>query len=163
MYLVQNVMAATYPELFAAGSVYSGVPAGCFVSSTNQVDAWNETCSLGESINTPSVWADVVFNMYPGYHGRRPRMQIYHGSIDVALYPPNYNETCKEWAGVFGYNYNRPVSVRENFPVSNYETTTWGPNLQGVYATGVGHTVPVNGTADMIWFGLAETPRHYGD
>lgn len=28
----QNVMAATYPEMFKAATAYSGVPAGCFVS-----------------------------------------------------------------------------------------------------------------------------------
>lgn len=37
--MMTNVMAATYPELFQAASVYSGVPAGCFVSSSNGVDA----------------------------------------------------------------------------------------------------------------------------
>ena len=50
---LQNVMAATYPELFAAATAYSGVPAGCFVSASNQIQAWNSTCSQGQSIATP--------------------------------------------------------------------------------------------------------------
>jgi acetylxylan esterase len=45
-------MAATYPELFAAATAYSGVPAGCFVSSSNQVDAWNSTCANGQQHDT---------------------------------------------------------------------------------------------------------------
>ncbi len=43
----------------------------------------------------------MVTNMYPGYSGARPKMQIYHGSADTTLAPANYNETIKEWCGVF--------------------------------------------------------------
>jgi acetylxylan esterase len=148
-------MAATYPELFAAGSLYSGVAAGCFMSNTNQVDGWNSSCADGDVISTPQYWASVAENMYPGYTGSRPKMQIYHGSADTTLYPPNYNETCKQWAGVFGYNYNSPQQVISNDPQSQYFTTIWGPNLQGIYAIGVGHTVPIHGPQDMEWFGFA--------
>ncbi|RHZ61550.1 uncharacterized protein CDV56_108851 [Aspergillus thermomutatus] len=151
--MMTNVMAATYPELFAAGIAYSGVAAGCFMSAANQVDAWNSSCSQGQVIATPEVWAGVAEAMFPGYNGPRPKMQIYHGSVDEALYPQNYNETCKQWAGVFGYDYGAPHTVVENTPEANYETTTWGDKLQGIYATGVGHTVPIHGDQDMIWFG----------
>jgi acetylxylan esterase len=77
-------------------------------------------------------------------------MQIYRGSADTALLPPNYNETCKQWVGVFGYKYDGPKSVVENTPEAKYETTTWGDKLQGIYATGVGHKVPIHGERDMM-------------
>ncbi|KAE8391653.1 putative acetyl xylan esterase [Aspergillus alliaceus] len=153
--MMTNVMAATYPELFAAATVYSGVSAGCFYSSANQVDAWNSSCAQGRVISTPELWGGVAKAMYPGYTGPRPRMQIYHGSTDTALYPQNYYETCKQWVGVFGYSYNSPQSTQSNTPQANYQTTNWGPNLQGIFATGVGHTVPIHGTLDMEWFGFA--------
>ena len=82
-------------------------------------------------------------------------MQIYHGSADTTLYPQNYYETCKQWAGVFGYNYDSPASTQANSPLAGYTRTTWGPNVQGIYAQGVGHTVPIQGTEDMKWFGFA--------
>ena len=85
-------MAATYPEMFAAASVYSGVPAGCFVSNTNQVDGWNSTCANGQEDSTQAYWASVAEAMYPSYTGSRPKMIIYHGTTDNILYPPNYNE-----------------------------------------------------------------------
>ncbi|KAF3396037.1 Acetylxylan esterase A [Penicillium rolfsii] len=153
--MMTNVMAATYPELFAAATVYSGVSAGCFYSSSNQVDAWNSSCAQGQVISTPAVWGGIAKNMYAGYSGSRPRMQIYHGSVDTTLYPQNYYETCKQWAGVFGYNYDSPQSTLANTPDANYQTTNWGPNLQGIYATGVGHTVPIHGAKDMEWFGFS--------
>ncbi|KAG7405029.1 putative acetylxylan esterase A [Fusarium oxysporum f. sp. rapae] len=80
--MMTNVMAATYPDIFAAGIAYAGVPAGCFRSEDNIPDFWNSTCATGQSIWTQNQWANVVKNMYPGYDGPRPKMQIYHGSAD---------------------------------------------------------------------------------
>lgn len=146
-------MAATYPEMFAAASVYSGVAAGCFVSASNQVDAWNASCAQGQVHDSPQQWANVVHNMYPGYSGSRPKMQIYHGSIDQTLLPPNFNETIKEWNGVFGYS-GTPQQTLTNTPQPNYTKYIYGANLQGIYATNVGHTVPIQGDQDMLWFGI---------
>lgn len=146
-------MCATYPEMFAAATLYSGVPAGCFVSSTNQVDAWNSTCSQGLTNDTPQQWANVVHAMYPGYSGKYPPIQIYHGSTDNVLLPPNYNETVDEWTGVNGYSLT-PKQTLPNTPLPNYTKYIYGPNVQGVYAVGVGHTVPIQGNEDMKWFGI---------
>ncbi|KAB8259853.1 putative acetylxylan esterase A [Aspergillus pseudonomiae] len=152
--MMTNVMAATYPELFAAGIAYAGVPAGCFLSTADQPDAWNSTCAQGQSITTPEHWASIAEGMYPGYSGSRPKMQIYHGDADATLYPQNYQETCKQWAGVFGYNYDAPESKASDTPEANWVTTTWGPNLQGILAGGVGHNIQIHGDEDMKWFGF---------
>jgi acetylxylan esterase len=148
-------MAATYPELFKAAIVYSGVGAGCFVSSSNGVDAWNSTCANGQSTATPQAWANVVFAMDPGYNGSRPAMQVYHGSADTTLRPQNYQETMKQWAGVFGYDYSKPESTKTNDPQSGYTRTVYGPKVMGIYAQNVGHTVPIRGADDMKFFGFA--------
>ncbi|KAK7961877.1 alpha/beta-hydrolase [Apiospora aurea] len=152
--MMTNVMAATYPELFQAAIAYSGVAAGCFVSTAGLVDAWNSTCSQGESHATAQQWANVVHDMYPGYAGARPRMQIYHGSADAALLPPNYNETIKQRTGVFGLDADKPDATMADFPLAGYTTTMWGAEVQGVYAVGVGHTVPIRGEDDLTFFGL---------
>ncbi|KAF2793940.1 carbohydrate esterase family 1 protein [Melanomma pulvis-pyrius CBS 109.77] len=153
--MMTNVLAATYPDLFLAGIAYSGVPAGCFVSASDGVDAWNGTCANGQSSATPAEWAQVVFDMYPNYNGTRPKMQIYHGSSDTALLPNNYNETMKQWAGVWGYSYDEPDATKSNDPQSGYTRTTYGPMVEGIYAQGVGHTVPIRGADDMKYFGFA--------
>lgn len=147
-------MAATYPDLFAAGIVYAGVPAGCFLSTADQQNAWNSTCSQGQSITTPEHWAAIAEAMDPGYDGPRPKMQIYHGDQDATLYPQNYYETCKQWAGVFGYNYDSPQETKPNTPVANYKTTVWGEKLVGVLAGGVGHEIQIKGEEDLVWFGF---------
>jgi len=37
----------------------------------------NNTCSGGQSIATAAKWAQVALDMYPGYNGTRPKMQIW--------------------------------------------------------------------------------------
>ncbi|KAK1146989.1 hypothetical protein N8T08_002317 [Aspergillus melleus] len=150
-----NVMAATYPDLFAAGIVYAGVPAGCFLSTADEKNAWNSTCSQGDSITTPEHWAAIAKAMDPGYDGPRPKMQIYHGSEDETLDPQNYYETCKQWAGVFGYEYESPEETKSDTPLANWESTVWGESLTGVLAGGVDHGIQIQGEEDMVWFGFA--------
>jgi acetylxylan esterase len=149
--MMTNVMAAAYPNIFKAGSVYSGVPAGCFMSSSGAVDAWNSTCAQGQSIATPQVWAQVVRNM--GGSPPYPRMQIWHGSVDAALLPQNYQETIKQWTGVFNLP-QTPTSTQANTPQSGYTTYNYSTFVQGIYAQGVGHTVPEHVDLSMNWFGI---------
>ena len=148
----QNVMAATYPGMLKAATAYSGVPAGCFVSTANQEAAWNSTCAQGTVQASAQYWAATVKAMYPGYSGARPRFQVYHGSADAILRPQNYQETVKEWTGVFGFDAAKPQKSQADFPKQGYKTETWGVSeanplgtVQGIYVTGVGHTVPVDG------------------
>ena len=147
----QNVLAATYPEMFQAGSVYAGVPAGCFYTGT--VNGWNSTCSGGEVVQTPEAWAAVAHKMYPNYTGEYPRMAIYHGDNDQVLFPPNYEETIKQWAGVFGYDTD-PDETLPDTPASPFTKQVFGPNLVGALGAGVSHDLPRFETEDLVWFGL---------
>lgn len=64
--MMSNVLAATYPELIAAVSLYSGVPAGCFMSSSGGVAQWNNTCSGGRSRASAEQWYVFVFR-FPSF------------------------------------------------------------------------------------------------
>jgi acetylxylan esterase len=116
-------------------------------------------------IASAQYWANTVKNMYPGYTGARPRFQVYHGSADTTLRPQNYQETVKEWTGVFGYDATKPAKSQQNFPLNGYKTDTWGVStanplgtVQGIYAQNVGHTVPIQGYVIFAIVGHVREP-----
>ncbi|KAM7184805.1 Acetylxylan esterase A [Naviculisporaceae sp. PSN 640] len=149
--MMASILASAYPDLFAAVINYSGVAAGCFF--TDSVAGWNGDCSGGRRNLSAEEWAKYVFDAYPGYNGTRPRMQIYHGSVDATIAPANYNYSITQWTTVFGYP-SLPIQEIANKPEAGYTTQIFGERLTGVYAKGVGHGVPVHGDEDMKFFGL---------
>ncbi|KAK0127692.1 hypothetical protein ONS96_007210 [Cadophora gregata f. sp. sojae] len=149
--MMGNVMAAAYPDLMSAVSVYSGVAAGCYVGAG--VAQWNNACANGQSTKTAQAWGDIARAMYPGYNGTRPRMQIWHGSADGTIAPQNYQEELKQWTNIFGVSMTATDS-KDNTPEKNYKTSNYGQNVQGIYATGVGHSCPAHLAESEAWFGL---------
>jgi poly(hydroxyalkanoate) depolymerase family esterase len=96
--MMTNVLLGDYPNVFAAGSIMSGVPFGCFATTDGSL--WNSACATGTIIKTPSQWGDLVRDADPGYRGPRPRVQIWHGTADAILYYPNFGEEVKQWTNV---------------------------------------------------------------
>lgn len=98
--MMTSVMLATYPDVFAAGSVMSGVPHGCFATSDGS--EWNNACADGLVDLTPQEWAALVDDAYPGYRGQRPRVQLWHGTADDTLDVANLGEGVEQWTEVLG-------------------------------------------------------------
>ncbi|KAG9034815.1 hypothetical protein FRB95_012508 [Tulasnella sp. JGI-2019a] len=147
--MMTNVMAGSYPDLFQAASIYSGVPFGCFAGAS----AWNSACATGEISMTGAQWGDLVRAAYPGYTGSRPKMMIWHGTVDTTLYYENFGQEILEWTNVLGVS-STPSTTVQNDPQSGYTMTTYGSTVVAYSAAGVGHTVPVHETIDLAWFGI---------
>ncbi|TDC61526.1 PHB depolymerase family esterase [Micromonospora sp. KC207] len=144
--MMTNVMAAQYPDVFAAGSAFSGVPATCFAtgSSTN---TWNSQCAGGQLTKTAQQWGDAARAMYPGYTGRYPRMQFWHGTTDTTLSYVNFGEEIKQWTNLHGLSQTPVFTDR---PQSNWTRTRYGDSgtratIEGVSISGVGHELPQAG------------------
>ncbi|TVY81090.1 putative acetylxylan esterase A [Lachnellula suecica] len=160
--MMTNVMVGAYPNVFKAGSVYSGVPDGCFYVSgstaTQDPPGWSNSCANGQTTKTAQAWGDLTRSYYPSYTGARPRMQIWHGTADNTLHYPNYAETMKQWSNVLAVDLSKTTS---NSPQSGYTQIIYGngttatASLVGYSAAGVGHTVPVHETMDLAFFGIA--------
>ncbi|MGI5240201.1 extracellular catalytic domain type 1 short-chain-length polyhydroxyalkanoate depolymerase [Dactylosporangium sp. CA-139066] len=143
--MMTNVLAAEYPDVFSAASAYSGVPAGCFATTDGSL--WNSQCSGGNVIHTAQQWGDLARAMYPGYTGRYPRMQLWHGTTDTTLAYPNFGEEIKQWTNL---NSLSQTPAFTDHPQSSWTRTRYGntgtnATVEGISIAGVGHQLPMSG------------------
>ncbi len=144
--MMTNVMAAEYPDVFSAGSAFSGVPATCF--ATGQANNyWNSTCSGGQLIQSAQQWGDAVRAMFPGYTGSYPRVQLWHGTTDTTLAYPNFGEEIKQWTNLHGLSQTPAFT---DHPQSTWTRTRYGDTgtqatVEGISVDGVGHVLPLAG------------------
>ncbi|MFJ3309862.1 PHB depolymerase family esterase [Streptomyces sp. NPDC086549] len=154
--MMTNVLLGDYPDVFAAGAAFSGVPFGCF--ATTDGSEWNSACSGGTVGHTPQEWGDLVRAAYPGYTGPRPRMQVWHGTEDDVLRYPNFGEEIKQWTNVLGVG-QTPAAT--DTPASGWTRTRYGGTgdqapVEAVSLQGVGHNLYSYGMASraLTFFGL---------
>ncbi|GHB26524.1 hypothetical protein GCM10010306_019960 [Streptomyces umbrinus] len=154
--MMTNVLLGDYPDVFAAGAAFSGVPFGCF--ATTDGSEWNSACSGGTVIHTPQEWGDLVRTAYPGYTGPRPRMQVWHGTEDDVLRYPNFGEEIKQWTNVLGVS-QTPAAT--DSPQSGWTRTRYGSTgdrapVEAISLQGVGHNLYAYGMAARVltFFGL---------
>ncbi len=143
--MMTNVLAAEYPDVFAAASAFSGVPAGCFATTDGSL--WNSQCSGGNRIMTAQQWGDLARSMYPGYTGGYPRMQLWHGTTDTTLAYPNFGEEIKQWTNLHGLSQTPAFT---DHPQSTWTRTRYGDTstqatVEGISIDGVGHQLPMAG------------------
>jgi len=152
--MMTNALAGSYPDVFEAGAAYSGVAFAC-ASGQGQATpmAPNQTCAQGQIRRTPKEWGDFVRNAYPGYTGRRPRMQIYHGLADTLVRPACAMQALQQWSDVLGLPWSRNAT---GTPSAAYTQMVYGDGtkLEGFFGQGVGHTAPVNEQLMLKFFGI---------
>ncbi|MFI6279020.1 PHB depolymerase family esterase [Streptomyces sp. NPDC050988] len=154
--MMTNVLLGDYPDVFAAGAAFSGVPFGCF--ATTDGSEWNSACSGGTVIRTPQEWGNLVRTAYPGYTGPRPRMQVWHGTEDDVLRYPNFGEEIKQWTNVLGVG-QTPAAT--DSPQAGWTRTRYGSTgdrapVEAISLQGVGHNLYAYGMAARVltFFGL---------
>ncbi|MFJ8578084.1 PHB depolymerase family esterase [Micromonospora sp. NPDC093277] len=152
--MTTNVMLGLYPDVFAAGAAFAGVPFGCF--ATTNGSEWNSECANGQVIKTAQQWGDLVRNAYPGYSGKRPRMQLWHGTSDETLRYPNFGEEIKQWTNLQGLSQTPTFT---DTPQSGYTRTRYGSSggtapVEAISMQGVPHNLPVDAAQAIRFFGL---------
>ncbi|WP_433796756.1 extracellular catalytic domain type 1 short-chain-length polyhydroxyalkanoate depolymerase [Actinoplanes sp. CA-252034] len=155
--MMTNVMLGLYPDVFAAGVSSSGVPFGCF--ATTNGSEWNSECSGGRINRTPQQWGDLVRNAYPGYSGRRPRIQIWHGTTDTTLSYVNFGEQIKQWTNLHGVS-STPVltdSPQASATRTRYGSSGGTPPVEAISFQGYGHSIPFDGAQAVRFLGLDTT------
>ncbi|MGW4116916.1 extracellular catalytic domain type 1 short-chain-length polyhydroxyalkanoate depolymerase [Actinosynnema sp. NPDC004786] len=143
--MMTNVLAAQYPDVFSAGSAFSGVPAGCFATTNGSL--WNSQCAGGNVVRSAAEWGATARAMYPGYTGTYPRMQFWHGTTDTTLAYPNFGEEIKQWTNLRGLSQTPAFTDR---PQSSWTRTRYGDTstratVEGISIANTGHTLPQAG------------------
>jgi poly(hydroxyalkanoate) depolymerase family esterase len=132
-----SVMLATYPDVFAGGSVVAGLPYGC---ASTVAQAF--TCMNPGVDRTPAQWAQAVRDAVPGYGGPWPRVAVWHGTSDTTVVPLNAAESRDQWAGVHGIS-TTPTSTGSLPGPTSRET--YGSGQVAVFrVSGMGHGTPVD-------------------
>ncbi|MER6349841.1 extracellular catalytic domain type 1 short-chain-length polyhydroxyalkanoate depolymerase [Streptomyces sp. NPDC001595] len=155
--MMTNVLLGVYPDVFAAGAAFAGVPFGCF--ATTDGSEWNSACANGTVTRTPQQWGDLVRAAYPGYTGPRPRMQLWHGTEDDVLRYPNFGEEIDQWTNVRGVS-QTPAAT--DTPAAGWTRTRYGGTgdqapVEAISLQGVGHNLYAYGTMGarvLTFFGL---------
>jgi acetylxylan esterase len=139
--MMTELLAAQYPEVFAAGVAFAGVPATCFATGSDQY-LWSTDCSQGLKDYTGEQWAQAARDMNPGYTGTYPRLQLWHGTADDVLSYANHGEAIEQWTTLHGVDATSGV-VDE--PQPGWVRTRYGasdaPAVEGIELTGVGHNL----------------------
>ena len=139
--VMTSVMLATYPDVFAAGSVVAGIPYGCANSLSEA-----STCQYSPPTKTPQQWGDLARAGYSGYTGPYPRVAIWHGTSDGTVVPKNATNSRDQWTNVRGVS-QTPTSTATL--TGGTSLSVYGANDVRLYQiSGMGHGTPIDpGTA----------------
>ncbi|HEX3343292.1 MAG TPA: PHB depolymerase family esterase, partial [Polyangiaceae bacterium] len=102
---------ALYPDVFAAGASFSGVPFGCATSLSSAY-----TCMDSATTNTPAQWGALAKKGFPGYAGPYPRLSVWQGSADTTVSTANLGEIVQQWVNVTGASTTATSNTVGGFP-----------------------------------------------
>ncbi len=158
--MLTQALMAVYPDVFKAGAARAGVPAGCWADSYKPADQWSDTCAGGNVTKTAEAWGKLVRDMYPGYTGHRPRLQLIQGMADPTINYKNMAESIKEWTNVLGLS-ETPTSSDKAFKgqVASYDRQFWKNAcgytvLEAWSSPGGTHSMGYEEDAILKFFGL---------
>jgi acetylxylan esterase len=123
--MMTEALLAVYPDVFKAGAEFSGVPAGCWADQYSDSNQWSGPCAGGTDTMTAQAWGNLVRNMYPGYTGFRPRIQLWHGDADTTIKPPNQAQAILEWTNVLGLSSTPNSTATVSFNNHSWTHQSW--------------------------------------
>ena len=131
---------ALYPDVFAAGSSFSGIPFGCATSLTEAY-----TCMDSAVSKTPDQWGALAKAGFPGYSGPYPRISIWQGSMDTTVNTANLANLVQQWTDVAGVSGTPTSSTMVNgFPHDEYADSSGVVQVESYSITGMPHAVAID-------------------
>jgi poly(hydroxyalkanoate) depolymerase family esterase len=132
---------ASYPDVFAAGAVVSGLPVGC---ADDVGQAFARMSHAGPALSGPE-WADKSRERGPtDYAGRWPRLSIWRGAADHTVDPANSELLAEQWTAL--HRLSHP-SWTETEPAAAVRRRVWGlpeaPVVEMWTLAGLPHAWPI--------------------
>jgi acetylxylan esterase len=155
--MLTEALMAVYPDVFKAGSEFSGVPAGCWSDGWSAQSNWGGTCAAGNDMMTAMAWGNLVRGMFPGYTGYRPRLQLWHGTADGTINFNNQGQAILEWTNVLGLNANpntTDTTSTAGFTIEKWQNSCGFTVLEAHTQAGGGHTTPIDANSVIAFMGL---------
>ncbi|KAF2203940.1 acetylxylan esteras-like protein 1 precursor [Delitschia confertaspora ATCC 74209] len=150
--MMTQVLLGSYPDVFAAGSAFAGVPFGCYAADGYGV--WSDACATGKITHSGKEWADLLHRAYPSYTGWRPKLQVWHGTADQVLNFTNFGEEIKQWTSVLGLD-ERKREVSKDMPQNGWTRYRYGGGrFEAFEAEGATHDIPNQADVVMEFFDL---------
>ncbi len=132
--LASSLLAA-YPDVFSAGAIFAGLPAGCTMNC------------MGGTNKTPKAWGDAVRSAHAGHSGPYPRVQIWHGSSDTFVSPSNLTELMEQWTDVNGVDQTADQTSTVSGATRNEYRNAFGQTEVETWSVpGMGHGTPIDPT-----------------
>src|SRR5512133_2232847 len=156
-----NSLLASYPDVFAGGSVLAGVPAGGW-TTRDQYDNLYKTAP--DAKKDAKVWGDIVRSAF-SFSGTRPRVQLWHGTSDELI---NYGwlaEEVKQWTNVMGLSTKSQGQPPSGWSQETYKDANGTVMLEVNTGSGKVHDLTQYNPWDAIvaFFGLdKDTPSSGG-
>jgi poly(hydroxyalkanoate) depolymerase family esterase len=142
-------MLAMYPDVFAGGASFSGIPYGC---ASSLISAYS--CMDGPTTNTSAQWGTLAKAGDPGFTGTYPRLSVWQGSADTTVNTANLAQIVSQWTSVTGVS-DTPTTTNTvgGFPHNVYANSAGVAQVESYSITGMSHAVPIDvaegcGTAD---------------
>lgn len=155
-----QALLAVYPDVFKAGASFMGVPFTCFANEADFPPATSR-CVNGSMDRTPQEWGDAVRAAYPDYTGARPRVQLWHGTVDPLVPYQLQREAVDQWTNVFELN-QTPTSTDQPQPGwtrDRFADSSGTVQVEAISVQGAGHSLPMSGmaAAAVSFFGIVGT------
>ena len=134
-----SVMLATYPDVFAGGSVIAGVP----YRAANSLQESFETIFQGRS-RSEREWGDLVRAASP-HQGPWPKVSVWHGDADSSVKPINADEIVKQWIDVHDLKLTTTIEgTVEGYPHRAWHSAEGDILVESYTITGMTHGAPLD-------------------
>ncbi len=148
------LMLATWPDVFAGGAIFAGIPYGCATDKKTTAEA--ASC-LGDYTGPNAYlarsakgWGDLVRAAAPDHGGPWPRVQIWHGTADFVVHPRNMTELVKQWTDVHGIDQTADAKDSvEGYPHEQFVDASGTVLVETFAITGKGHGTEVAANAPI--------------